>query len=126
MNLYAGGTVRDGTLHWDGMSVALPEGIRSQVEAGQTLTLGVRPEEAQLGQDGRSAPENLRLRGTVETVEPDFSRGTQMAYVRTGPFFYAARGPLDLSLNVGNEIEVVFPGDRLYFFDGQDEQRIGG
>jgi ABC-type sugar transport system ATPase subunit len=126
MNLFAEGTVRDGALHWEEMSVALPEAIRSQVEAGQTLTLGVRPEEAQLSPGDRSAPEDLRLRGTVETVEPDFSRGMQMAYVRTGPFFYAARGPLDLSLNVGAEIEVLFPGDHLFFFDGQDERRIGG
>ena len=126
MNLFAGGTVRDGALHWGETSVVLPNNILSQVEAGQRLTLGVRPDEARLSQKDASAPGELRLRGTVETVEPDFSRGTQMAYLRTGPFFYAARGLLDMSLNVGDEIEVVFPGDRLYFFDGQDERRVAG
>jgi ABC-type sugar transport system ATPase subunit len=126
MNLFTGGTVRDGTLHWEETSVALPDAVRSQVEVGQMLTLGVRPEEAQLVLGDRSVPEGMRLRGTVETVEPDFSRDTQMAYLRTGSFFYAARGSLDVVLNVGDEIEVAYPSDRLYFFDGQDERRVAG
>ena len=126
MNLFPGGTVRDGRVYWTEMSVDLAESVRPHVETGQTLTVGVRPEAARLGKDGLSAPGELRLRGTVETVEPDFGRNTQMAYLRTGPFFYAARGPLDLSINVGDEIEVAYPNDRLYFFDGQDERRVGG
>jgi ABC-type sugar transport system ATPase subunit len=126
MNLFAGGVVRDGALYWDETSVVLPEGILSQVETGQVLTLGVRPEEALMGKDDLSDSGHLHLRGTVETVEPDFGRDMQMAYVRTGPFFYAARGPLDMSLQVGDEIEVAFPGNRLYFFDGQDERRVAG
>jgi ABC-type sugar transport system ATPase subunit len=126
MNLFAGGTVRDGTLHWADASVVLPDSIRANVETGQLLTLGVRPEEAQWMLGDEPASEGLHLVGTVETVEPDFSRGTQMAYLRTGPFFYAARGPLDVMLNVGDEISVFFSVDRLYFFDGQDERRILG
>jgi hypothetical protein len=113
-------------LQWAETSVALPAGIRAQVEAGQTLTLGVRPEEAQVVKGDRPMKDGMRLRGTVETVEPDFSRGTQMAYLRTGPFFYAARGTLDVTLNVGDEVEVVYPVDRLYFFGGPDERRVEG
>jgi ABC-type sugar transport system ATPase subunit len=126
MNLFPGGVVQEGMLQWAETSVALPPGIRAQVEAGETLTLGVRPEEAQVVQGEQPTVEGMRLRGTVETVEPDFSRGTQMAYLRTGPFFYAARGTLDLTLNVGDEIEVVYPSDRLYFFSGPDERRMEG
>jgi ABC-type sugar transport system ATPase subunit len=126
MNLFTGGTVRDEALHWEETSVTLPDAVRSQIEVGQTLTLGVRPEEAQMVVDDRPVPDGLRLRGTVETVEPDFSRDTQMAYLRTGSFFYAARGPLDVVLNVGDEIEVAYPSDCLYFFDGQDERRVAG
>lgn len=126
MNLFAGGTVRDGVLHWDETSVELSDDVRSQVETGQTLTLGVRPEEAQWILGDAPVPAGMRLRGTVETVEPDFSRDTQLAYLRTGPFFYAARGPLDVTLHVGDEIEVAYPSDRLYFFDGQDGRRVTG
>jgi ABC-type sugar transport system ATPase subunit len=130
MNLFPGGIVREGTVHWDEVRVALPEDIKARVQDGQTLTLGVRAEEAQLVL-GESQGEGMRLRGTVETVEPDFSRGTQLVYMRTGPFFYAARDSLGtadspgLVLNVGDELEVVFPTDELYFFHGQDERRVG-
>jgi ABC-type sugar transport system ATPase subunit len=130
MNLFPGGTVRESMVHWDEVRVVLPDEIRAHVQDGQALTLGVRAEEAQFVL-GESRPEGMRLRGTVETVEPDFSRGTQLAYMRTGPFFYAARGSLGTAespgpvLNVGDELEVVFPTDRLYFFHGQDERRVG-
>jgi hypothetical protein len=90
------------------------------------LTLGVRPEEALWALEDRPMPQGMRLRGSVETVEPDFARRTQLAYLRTGSFFYAARLSLDVVLNVGDEIEVVYPADRLYFFDGQDERRVEG
>jgi multiple sugar transport system ATP-binding protein len=125
MNLFAEGTVREGALHWEDASVALPDSVRAEVETGQTLTLGVRPEEAQWVEDPSTA-EDLFLSGTVETVEPDFSRSTQMAYIRTGPFFYAAQRSLDVVLNVGDEVSVQFPGEHLYFFGGQDERRLGG
>jgi hypothetical protein len=46
-------------------------------------------------------------------------------YVRTGGLAYAVSGPLDVSLDIGAEVAVVFPAEQLYFFDGETEQRIG-
>ncbi|MBL7198970.1 MAG: ABC transporter ATP-binding protein [Anaerolineae bacterium] len=125
MNLFTGGVVRDGLLCLQEIVVPLSDAVRSQVSAGRSLAFGVRPEAARLVLDHRALSEGVRTKGIVETVESDFSRRTQLAYVRTGPHFYAASGPLDTLLNVGDEVEVVFPADQLYFFDDQSERRLG-
>jgi ABC-type sugar transport system ATPase subunit len=125
MNMLTGGTVADGALRLGEVTVPLPDAVKAQVSAGQSLTLGVRPESAILVSGGRPLPEGVRLRGEVEVVEPDFGRRTQMMYVRTGELSYVASGPLDISLDTGAEVEVVFPSEQLYFFDGANEQRIG-
>jgi ABC-type sugar transport system ATPase subunit len=125
MNLLTGGTVADGALRLGEVAVSLPDAVKTQVSAGQNLTLGVRPESAILASGGQPLPEGIRLRGEVEVIEPDFGRRIQMVYVRTGELAYAASGPLDVSLDTGAEVEVIFPTDQLYFFDGEDEQRIG-
>jgi hypothetical protein len=85
----------------------------------------VRPEAACVVCGDGPLPEGVHLRGVVEVVQPDFAHRTQLVYARTGALSYAATGPLDTSLNVGDAVEVVFPADRLYFFDGQSGRRIG-
>jgi ABC-type sugar transport system ATPase subunit len=125
MNLFAGGTVADGALYLEEIAVPLPEAVKAHVGAGQRLILGVRPESAVLVSAGQPVPAGVRWRGVVEVVEPDFGRRTQTAYVRTGDFSYAASGPLDISVDIGAEVEVAFPTDQLYFFDGESERRIG-
>jgi ABC-type sugar transport system ATPase subunit len=126
MNLLDGGTVGDGELHLEGLTVPLPDAVKAHVCAGQAVILGVRPEAACLvtGDEG-PWPGGVRLRGVAETIEPDFGHRTQLVYTRTRALFYAAVGPLDTSLNVGDEVEVIFPTDQLYFFDGENERRIG-
>jgi len=125
MNLLAGGVVRDGGLHLGEIAVPLPDAVADRVCVGQRVTLGVRPEAASLVLGDRAVPSGVRVRGVVEVVEPDYAHRTQLAYVCTGPLSYAATGPLDESLNTGDEVEVVFPTDQLYFFDGESERRIG-
>jgi hypothetical protein len=125
MNLFAGGAVVDGVLHFEEMAVPLPDAIGAQVDAGQRLILGVHAEAASLVYGDRPAPEGIHLRGLVEIIEPDFGHRLQMVYVRTGKFAYAVSGPLDPALDIGAEVSVVFPTDRLYFFDGESERRIG-
>jgi multiple sugar transport system ATP-binding protein len=125
MNLLTGGTVADGMLYLGEIAVPLPDAVKSQVRSGQEVILGVRSEAAYLICGDQPLPDGVRLRGTVEVVEPDFPHRTQLVYVRTGAFSYAATGDLDTSLNVGDEVEVVFSADHLHFFDGESEQRIG-
>ena len=128
MNLLAGGEVAEGTLQLGEIVVPLPESVAEEVHSGQALTLGIRPQEARLlTGGGEGAPDGIRLRGTVEVVEPDFAHRRQFAYVRTGSHSYSASGALEESsvLNVGDAVDVVFPTDQLYFFDTESERRLG-
>jgi len=123
MNLFAGGVVRDGRICWENAEVGLPAGVRSHVQEGRTLTVGARAERAEILGGSESASEGLVLRGSVANIEPDFGRGTQLVYAQSGPFFYAAKGSLDPSMDVGDEIRVLYPEDALYLF-GDDERRV--
>jgi ABC-type sugar transport system ATPase subunit len=125
MNLFAGGTVRGDRVCWEGAEAALPAGIRAHVHEGQSLTVGARAERAEILGEAAPTSEGLVLRGSVATIEPDFGRDTQLVYTQSGPFLFAAKGTLDLSLDVGEEIGVVFPGETLYFFDAE-ERRLPG
>ena len=127
MNLLRGGRVANGVLQLGELSVPLPDAVLAQVHAGQVLTLGVRPEAARMECGDGPASDGVRVRGVVEVIEPDFARRTQLAYVRSGSLSYAAQGVMRVGNEprVGDEVEVVFPGDQLYFFDGETERRIG-
>jgi len=48
-----------------------------------------------------------------------------LVHVCTGTLSYVTTGVLDTSLNIGDEVEAIFPTDHLYFFDGESGQRIG-
>ena len=126
MNLVSDGTVAEGALRWDQLSIPLPPHVREGVSAGQALILGIRPEAVQVvTPDGDPPPpDGIRLQGIVDVIEPDFARRRQVIYARTGEVSYAAVGPLDVSLNVGDKVVVVFPSDRLFFFDGTSERRL--
>jgi hypothetical protein len=97
----------------------------AHVHPGQAVILGTRPEVARLVTRNSTLPAGLHLRGTIEVIEPDFARHTQLLYLRTGAFFYAAVVPLDEPLGIGHPVEVLFPADQLLFFDADSERRIG-
>jgi ABC-type sugar transport system ATPase subunit len=126
MNLLSGGTVDAGVLRIGEIAVPIPGPVQAQTHVGQELTLGIRPDAAHLVLSNGPDLQGVRLRGTVENVQPDFARRNQLAYVRTGSLFYAALGSLEPMLNVGEEIEVILPEEHLYFFDTQSERRIAG
>ena len=125
MNLLAGGTVADDGLHFEDLVVPLPAPVRARVQAGQQLILGVRAESATMVSADEHPADGVRLRGEVEVIEPDYGRRQQTAHVRSGEHAYAATGPLDIGLNAGDTVEVVFPFNGLYFFDGESELRLG-
>jgi len=125
MNVLTGGMVDGGVLHLSEIVVPLPEKVKAQVHAGQKVTLGIRPEAARVISGDQPVPQGIRLHGVAEVIEPDFAHRTQLVYVRTGPFSYAATGMLDMSLNVGDTVAVIWPADQLYFFDSESERRIG-
>jgi len=130
MNL-AGGTLNeDGTLQAGGAALALPAGLRARFGAGRALSIGVRPEHGRLAPApgaGKVAPwgsEELHVRGEVEMVEPDFARQTQMIFLRSGELTWRVLAARDQGVRVGETVDVLFPAERLYLFDGKSGEHI--
>jgi len=125
MNLFEGAAMTGGLLRFGEHAIALPDVIKAQVQAGQNVTVGARPEAAQFVSAQSTPPTGLHLPGVVEVIEPDFARQTQLLYLRAGSLTYSAVAPLDPSLALDQKIAVCFPSDQLHFFDQASEQRIG-
>jgi ABC-type sugar transport system ATPase subunit len=125
MNLFAGGTAVSGIARFGELTVPLHKNLRSLVVEGQSLTAGVRPEVAWIREGAQSSPDAIRIRGTVELIEPDFARREQSIQVRTGNYTYFGVCSQDLPLRLKEEVEVAFPADAFIFFDGGSGKRIG-
>jgi ABC-type sugar transport system ATPase subunit len=125
MNLIHG-VVAGQTLQVDDQTVPLPAPVARATYEGQAVTLGIRPEAARVAEDRAHRDEGVRLQGTIEVVEPDFSRRQQTAYVRTGALQYSVTASIEQRLVEGYQVEVCFPEEALYFFDTETESRIRG
>jgi ABC-type sugar transport system ATPase subunit len=124
MNLFAGYVVDHAQLDLGPVEVSLPEPLKARMRLGRKVTLGVRPEEARLATDDSAAPDGFQLRGMVEIVEPDYARHKQLLHLRTGQIMYTALLNMDVPPKIGDQIDVVFPQNKFYFFDGENEERI--
>jgi ABC-type sugar transport system ATPase subunit len=133
MNLITGGEVAEGALRIGAITVPLPDAIKPSVQTGQRLTLGMRPEAIQLAAASSAtgtraaslhpSTTGIRVRGSVDMVEPDFAHQSQLIYVRAGEQAFGVMTDLDAAMS-GDTVEVVLPASELYFFDAQTEQRI--
>ena len=123
MNLI-NGVISDSQLHLGSTDrFRLPQALAPHVKNDQKLIVGIRPEAARIWtSDG--TPDGLRFRGTIDVVEPDFSRRQQTAYISAADFTCSVTAPLETQLVRGYEVEVLFPSASLYFFDGDTERRI--
>jgi len=122
MNLLDG-TISDGRLQLGAGVYDLPDAIADVVHAGQAITVGIRPEAARIWGDGETT-EGLTFTGTIDVVEPDFGRRLQTAYVSAEGFACSVTAPQDIRLTPGYPVDVHFPTEALYFFDGDSEQRL--
>ena len=64
------------------------------------------------------------MRGEVEMVEPDFARQTQMIFLRSGELTWRVLAARDQGVRVGETVDVLFPAERLYLFDGKSGEHI--
>jgi ABC-type sugar transport system ATPase subunit len=125
MNLFTGGTANSGIARFGDWTVPLPETLRALVAEGRPLTAGIRPESVRVREGAQDSRDAIRVRGTVELVEPDFARKEQSVQVRTGNFTYFAVCSRDTPLNLHEEVEAAFPAEAFVFFDGGSGRRIG-
>jgi ABC-type sugar transport system ATPase subunit len=125
MNLIQG-VVAGQTLQVDDQAIPLPAPVAHATQEGQAITLGIRPEAARVAEDRPHSNGGVRLQGTIEVVEPDFSRRQQTAYVRTGAIQYSVTASMEQRLVEGYQVEICFPEEALYFFDTKTERRIRG
>ncbi len=129
MNLFAGGTVAEGMVHFPDFAVPLPDQVKDRVMAGQSLTVGVRPEALRLVDGTVAAPATMPgaviLRGVAEVVEPDFGRQSHLVYTANEQLRFVALGDLQIPMFAGHPVSARLDSDRLHFFDTASEQRIG-
>ncbi|MEM7035011.1 MAG: ABC transporter ATP-binding protein [Chloroflexota bacterium] len=124
MNLFPGGSVADGTVRLGDVNIPVPDEIRHKVQAGQKITIGVRPEESTLVTADEPDTEGVQVQGTVDLVEPDFARNAQLIHVRTESMTFQIRSTLAEKIKVSDNITVLLPLKHLNYFDGHNEERI--
>jgi ABC-type sugar transport system ATPase subunit len=124
MNLFPDAEVVDGAVQAGEITVPLPQRLLGHVHRGQTVTLGIRPEAAQLVDEDRPNEASIRLRGVVEIIEPDHGRRLQWLHLRVGDHTYTVSAGLDVRLHVGHRVEASAPLEQFYFFDGVHGVRL--
>lgn len=125
MNLFTGGVVADGRVQLAGFSVPLPAEVQAQVQSGQRLTIGVRPEVLRLVDAAATPVNGVVLRGVAEVVEPDFGRQSQLVYTANEQYRFVAIGDLTIPVYAGHPVVAQLDTTRLHFFDADSERRLG-
>jgi ABC-type sugar transport system ATPase subunit len=117
MNFYTG-EVADGLVRLADFDWPLPKVLRSQLTAGQRLTLGIRPEHIALDQqDGIPA--------LVEVVEPLISEQAQIVHVNMGQEPCVLKIRRDVPLVPGDRVHLQFDPQKVHLFDTETEERLG-
>jgi ABC-type sugar transport system ATPase subunit len=121
MNLLPGSLNEQGAWQLGDVEVPVPAFVRHRLRVGWKLILGIRPEQARL-----AAEEPPAFRGRVVHIERDLPRRTQTLYLTSPPLpDVAITIPSDEWIARGDWVPVLLPLDRLTYFDGKTETRIG-
>ena len=121
MNLLRGKLNGRGSWELGDLEIPVPEIVRSRLRAGWKLILGIRPEHARLARDDLPAFE-----GRVVHIERDLPRRVQTLYVECPPLpDVAITIPAGERILPGDRVPVTLPLDRLVFFEGKSELRMG-
>jgi multiple sugar transport system ATP-binding protein len=102
-----------------GLRIVVPPARAERLRAykGQTITLGVRPEDLRVATDGRAGFDAL-----VEVVEP---LGSEILLdVKVGPHVMVARVDPTVRAKVHENIRLTVEPDRAHFFDAKTEAAI--
>jgi multiple sugar transport system ATP-binding protein len=125
MNLITGKIVHAGVLRYEaqGGSVSLPlRGINSDrlPDESRSVILGIRPEHLQLMQRGQE--HGSELTGNVDLVE--LLGGEALVHLSIGRVELTGRFATPPVPQVGAEVRVSIPPDRIHLFDGDSGRRL--
>jgi ABC-type sugar transport system ATPase subunit len=116
MNFFRG-QVQDGELRFADFSLPFVPRLRSRLELGQEVILGIRPEHIDVGSEGPP-------RASVERVELWVTARAQIIHARVGGTGCAIRVGEDVQVRPGDLITLRFHDERLHLFDAQSGQRL--
>jgi ABC-type sugar transport system ATPase subunit len=91
--------------------------IRTDLEDGTRVTLGVRPENVRLADEG--------VAGRVVDVTPFYSRRYRQVEVQGGGERWALNLPIDHDVKVGSTVTCALDEAYLHYFDARSGSRIG-
>jgi multiple sugar transport system ATP-binding protein len=121
MNLLRGKLNERGAWESGNLEIPVPEIVNSRLQAGRKLILGIRPEHARLARD-----ELPTFDGRVVHIERDLPRRVQTLYVECPALpDVAITIPAGERILPGERVPVALPLDRLVFFEGKSELRMG-
>jgi ABC-type sugar transport system ATPase subunit len=112
----------EGLVWWcQELEIPVPESVSVRMSSGWSLTLGIRPEHARLAVD-----EPPTFTGRVVHIERDMPQRVQTLFVEHDSLpDVAVTISARAAVRPGDQVPVVLPPDKLVFFDGKTETRIG-
>jgi ABC-type sugar transport system ATPase subunit len=123
MSLFPGGVISGSKLVLDDYLIPLPKLIFSLVQDGQQVTLGMRQEAVHMSTDLTSTG-GISLRGEVEAFESDYVHRIQTVHIATGRWRYSGVCPLEVQIQVGQQVRAQIDPEQLYFFDTTSGLRL--
>jgi multiple sugar transport system ATP-binding protein len=121
MNLLSGAVDETGSWGRGDLKVPVPDLVQTQLRPGHELILGIRPEHARL-----AVNEPPAFSGRVLHIERDLPRRIQTLFVECPPLpEFAVTVPSAEPVLQGDRVPVMLPLNKLIFFDGRTERRIG-
>lgn len=124
LNLVPAIITERGTVAIDGLELAAPHGLVSLKRVGEAVTAGVPPEDlavvAASGWDERGGS----LRGTVESVEPDFAHKLQYVRVATDRGVITGTDDSLVHLARSQPVRIVGRGKEVHLFSAEDGHNL--
>lgn len=115
MNLVSG-ILAENCFQAEGMEIALPNSILSQLNRKHAV-LGIRAEDIDI-----CSLSKAQLRHRVYSVE--MLGDATLITIRLGNNYITAKVGKEVRVQIGEEVGMMFKPEKLYFFDGDSQQRI--
>ena len=109
-----------------GQRIPLPGQIAEVLHRTDSVTLGIRPDAIRLAplEGVREVSQGFDLRGTIDVVEPDFARRTQIVYASHGEVSFCVQVTADQLMAQGYPIRVLIPWTAVHWFDTASGSRL--